>query len=293
MIVRPHIKLNLGLRVLGKRPDGYHDLETVFLPCDAFGDVLEVEPSDEFSLDIDGPCYRGWDPSEDLCCKAWRLLHSECGAGPVRMHLSKRSPVGAGLGGGSADAAFALRALNEMFSLGLQDADLAAFAARLGSDCAFFIYDRPMFATGRGEILEPFDLDLSGYEIRVEVPEGVSVSTKEAYAGLEFGTGTASGRHATLGSVRGRGPSQMGGMRGAAPNRIGGCACSDTSSLRDVLRLPVRSWRDRLVNDFEASVFPLHPEIASLKQRFYDEGAAYAAMSGSGSAVFALFPANK
>ena len=264
MIVRPHIKLNLGLRVLGKRPDGYHDLETLFVPCDAFGDVLEVEPSDEFSLDIDGPCYRGWDPSEDLCCKAWRLLHSECGAGPVRMHLSKHSPVGAGLGGGSSDAAFALRALNEMFSLGLQDADLAAFAARLGSDCAFFIYDRPMFATGRGEILEPFDLDLSGYGIRVEVPEGVSVSTKEAYAGLEIfdyhGKGFPVGRHATLQSV---------------------------------LHLPVSSWRDRLVNDFEASVFPLHPEIAALKQRFYDEGAAYAAMSGSGSAVFALFPANK
>ncbi len=261
MTLQPHIKLNFGLRVLGRRPDGYHDLETLFVPCGAFRDILEIEPAAEFSLEIDGPCYAGWDPAADLCCKAWTLMHAECQAGPVRIHLSKHSPVGAGLGGGSADAAFTLRALNELFSLGLSKAELAAFAARLGSDCAFFIYDQPMSATGRGEVLEPFDIDLSGYEIRVEVPAGVAVSTKEAYTGLEI-------------------PSPALQVR-------------DDKSLQIILHLPVSSWRDRLINDFEASVFPSHPEIAALKQRFYDEGATYAAMSGSGSAVFGLFPANK
>ena len=256
MILRPNVKLNLGLRVLGKRPDGFHELETLFIPCFKYCDELSVESSREFGIEIDGPCYRGWDPSGDLTARAWALLHDECGIGPVRIHLTKNSPVGAGLGGGSADGAFALRMLNELFGLGLTDAVLAEYAARLGSDCPFFIYNRPMFATGRGEILEPFDIDLSAFRIEVAVPEGVAVSTKEAYAGLE---------------VR-----QV--AEGGTPLDV-------------CLRLPVSQWRGRLVNDFERSVFPSHPEIARLKQNFYDQGAVYAAMSGSGSAVFALFPA--
>ena len=255
MTVYPNVKLNLGLRVLGKRPDGYHELESLFIPWDGFRDELCVEPAAEFGIEIGGPCYRGWDPSEDLTARAWRLVRDEFGIGPVCIRLTKNSPVGAGLGGGSADGAFALRALSELFGLGLSDDALAALAARLGSDCPFFIYNRPMFVSGRGDVLEAFDIDLSGYRIEVAVPEGVAVSTREAYAGID-------------------------GMP------LGG----NTSTLRKVLRLPVPDWRGRLVNDFERSVFPAHPEIAVLKERFYADGATYASMSGSGSAIFALFP---
>ena len=258
MTVYPNMKLNLGLRVLGKRPDGYHELESLFIPCEAFRDELCIEPADEFGIEIGGPCYRGWDPSEDLTARAWRLLRDEFGIGPVSIRLIKNSPVGAGLGGGSADGAFALRALSELFGLGLSDAALAGLAARLGSDCPFFIYNRPMFASGRGEILEPFDIDLSGYRIEVAVPDGVAVSTKEAYAGLDEGT-----------------PSPA----------------AAEEPLRATLARPVETWPGRLVNDFERSVFPAHPEIPALKEDFYRRGALYAAMSGSGSAVFALFPA--
>ncbi len=261
MTVYPNVKLNLGLRVLGKRPDGYHELESLFIPWDGFRDELCVEPAAEFGIEIGGPCYRGWDPSEDLTARAWRLVRDEFGIGPVRIRLTKNSPVGAGLGGGSADGAFALRALSELFGLGLSDDALAALAARLGSDCPFFIYNRPMFVSGRGDVLEAFDIDLSGYRIEVAVPEGVAVGTKEAYAGIDAGN------------------------KGVIPSEA-------KESLREVLRLPVPDWRGRLVNDFERSVFPAHPEIPALKERFYAEGASYAAMSGSGSAVFALFPAN-
>ena len=254
MTIYPNVKLNLGLRVLGKRPDGYHDLESLFIPCDAFRDELCIEPADEFGIEIGGPCYRGWDPSEDLTARAWRLLRDEFGIGPVRIRLIKNSPVGAGLGGGSADGAFALRALSDLFGLGLSDAALAGLAARLGSDCPFSIYNRPMFASGRGEVLEAFDIDLSAYRIEIAIPEGVAVSTREAYAGVI--------------------PSEA------------------KESLREVLHLPVSAWPGRLVNDFERSVFPAHPEIPALKEEFYRRGALYAAMSGSGSAVFALFPAN-
>ena len=268
MTVFPNVKLNLGLRVLGKRPDGYHELESLFIPCDAFRDELSIVPAQEFGIEIEGSCYRGWDPSEDLTARAWRLLRDEFGVDPVRISLTKNSPVGAGLGGGSADGAFALRAMNDIFSLGLDDAALAGLAARLGSDCPFFIYNRPMFVTGRGDVLEPFDIDLSGYRIEVAVPEGVAVSTKEAYAGL----GSPPCSHAS--------PRPL--MR---PSSL-------RSSIASLLYLPPEQWRGRLVNDFERSVFPAHPEIAALKEEFYRRGAIYASMSGSGSAVFALFPAN-
>ena len=263
MTVFPNVKLNLGLRVLGKRPDGYHELESLFIPCDAFRDELGIVPAPEFSIEIDGPCYRGWDPSEDLTARAWRLLRDEFGIDPVRIELRKNSPVGAGLGGGSADGAFALCAMNDIFSLELSDSALADLAARLGSDCPFFIYNRPMLVTGRGDVLEPFDIDLSPFRIEVAVPEGVAVSTKEAYAGLDSRHALPSNRHAR----------------------------PDRASLRPALSLPPEQWREALVNDFERSIFPHHPEIAALKEEFYRRGAIYAAMSGSGSAVFALFPA--
>ena len=292
MILRTNVKLNLGLRVLGRRPDGYHDLETLFVPCDAFGDILEVEPlmtrpkgchpeAPACRLEISGPEYRGWAPEDDLVAKAWRLLREEtlqdpalsaiCPGGlpAVHVRLEKHSPVGAGLGGGSADGAFMLKALNDLFGLGLSEDALATRAARLGSDCAFFIYNRPMFATGRGEVLEPFDIDLSGYRIEVAIPEGVAVSTREAYAGLD-----------------GEARSSVRPCSSRPESRDG----SSTPSLLEALKLPVEQWKDAVVNDFERSVFPLHPEIAALKAEMYAKGAVYAAMTGSGSAVFGIIP---
>lgn len=254
MTVYPNVKLNLGLRVLGKRPDGFHELQTAFVPCYAFSDCLEIVPAASFEVDVFGPEYTGWDPSEDLCARAWRLLRADFGIPPVRISLEKRSPVGAGLGGGSADGAFALVALNEMFSLGLSKEALADYAAGLGSDCAFFVYNFPMFGSGRGEVLEPLRLPLDGYRFEVAVPEGVHVSTKEAYEGLKLAAG------------------------------------EEIPDLREVLAItPIERWKDVVVNDFEASVFQKYPAIAELKEEFYRKGAVYAAMSGSGSAVFGIF----
>ena len=197
-----------------------------------------------------------WEPLEDLTARAYGLLDADFDLPPVKIFLEKTAPVGAGLGGGSADAAFALRMLSELFALGLDEAALAAYAARLGSDCAFFVYNRPMIGTGRGEILEPCDIDLSQYELRVDVPAGVSVSTADAYRGIVPREAAAAGR-----------------------------ACP----LREALSRPVAEWRDCLVNDFEATVFAKYPAIADAKQALYDAGATYASMSGSGSAVFGLF----
>lgn len=247
MKIWPDAKINLGLNVLRKREDGYHDLETLFVPCRTFRDELEVEESDRFSIEIN-PC--SWDPDDDLTVRAYRMLQDEFGLPPVSIRLEKNIPVGAGLGGGSSDAAFMLKALNLMFGLGLCEDELARRASSLGSDCAFFIYDRPMMGQGRGEILTPFDLDLSNYEMKVEIPSGVAVSTAEAYSGVRMHSGIP---------------------------------------LREALALPVCEWRRVLANSFEPTVFAIHPEIAALKQRFYDEGAVYASMSGSGSSVFAFF----
>lgn len=278
----PNVKLNLGLNVLRKRPDGFHDLETLFIPYHGFSDILEIVPDAAFSSFDDvagqepsvakkrgdateGSCpakdsieIKGgtWDPQTDLCWRALQILKQDFDIPPVQIILTKRSPVGAGLGSGSSDAAFTLKMLNSMFSLGLGDESLAEYAARLGSDCAFFIYNRPMIGEGRGEILTPYDLDLGGYEIKVEVPEGVSVSTREAYSG-----------------IRPRNPDTS----------------SENISLREALSLPVGEWRGNLVNDFETTVFALHPEIEALKGAMYDRGAVYAAMSGSGSSVFGIF----
>ena len=280
MISYPNVKVNLGLSVLRKRPDGYHDLETLFIPYFDIHDTLEIITGEDFSrtsaslferysnirqaIREDGKVMVtiakaggvDWDPLEDLTVKAYGLLDEEFGLPPVKIFLEKTAPVGAGLGGGSADAAFALRMLSELFALGLDDAALAAHASRLGSDCAFFVYNRPMFGSGRGEVLEPCGIDLSHYVLQVSVPEGVSVGTADAYRGIV--------------------PRDAAGGR-ALP-------------LRKALARPVAEWRDCLVNDFEATVFAKYPAISGAKQALYDAGAIYASMSGSGSAVFGLFP---
>ncbi|MCQ2165001.1 MAG: 4-(cytidine 5'-diphospho)-2-C-methyl-D-erythritol kinase [Bacteroidales bacterium] len=255
MITHPNVKLNLGLSVIRRREDGFHDLETLFVPYTGISDTLEIVPADEFGIDILRKEGVDWDPQQDLTAKAYRLLEADFHIPPVHIRLTKTSPVGAGLGGGSADAAFALRMLNALFGLSIDDGTLASYAARLGSDCAFFIYNRPMLGSGRGEILTPYDIDLSGYEIQVVVPEGIAVSTREAYGGIT--------------------PREK--------------LTEAPVALMDALSLPVEEWKNALVNDFEATVFKAHPELAAIKQSLYDSGAIYAAMSGSGSALFALY----
>ena len=277
MIAYPNVKLNVGLLVLRRREDGYHDLDTLFIPYSGFHDTLEIITGDDYSrtsahlqetyspeqmtqgITPDGKLMVtlarkegvDWDPLKDLTARAYGLLAEQHKLPPMKIYLEKTSPVGAGLGGGSADAAFALRMISELAGLSLSDEELAAFAAQLGSDCAFFIYNRPMLGSGRGEILEPFDLDLSGWRLEVTVPEGIAVSTADAY-------------------------------RGITPRM-------PAVPLRELLLLPVEQWNGKVVNDFETTVFAKYPRLAEIKQSLYDAGAVYAAMSGSGSALFALY----
>lgn len=258
MISYPTPKINIGLHILRRREDGFHDIETLFYPVDAFHDELEIVPSSKFSIDIQGA---DWDAQSDLTAKAWRLLAAECGIGPVAIRVRKGIPVGAGLGGGSSDCAFALKMLNELFSLDLSTVELEEYAAHLGADCAFFIRNIPQWGTGKGEILTPAAIDLSAHKIRVEIPEGVHVRTADAYKGL---------------TPRDKWP--------ADPLRE-----TPNSSLREALGSPLTQWRGTVVNDFEASVFPDHPAIAALKEKMYADGALYASMSGSGAAVYGIF----
>ncbi len=287
MISRPNVKINLGLDVLRKRPDGYHDIDTLFVPYFRICDTLEIVSGDAWSetsasiserydhssqvaqaVSDDGRVMVtvarregvDWDPLSDLTVKAYRLLAADFGLGPVKIYLEKNAPVGAGLGGGSADGAFALRMLSGMFSLGLSDDRLAEYASHLGSDCAFFVYNVPMTGEGRGEILRPYALqgfdygqEGSGFSYRVEVavPAGVSVSTAEAY-------------------------------RGITP-------AEPSEPLEQRLGRPVAEWKNVLKNDFEATVFRAHPELAPFKASIYDSGAVYASMSGSGSAMFGIY----
>lgn len=251
MLTFPDAKINLGLNVISKRPDGYHNLETVMMPVPSH-DILEVvrATDDQDSLHCSG---RKVDcPMEkNLVYKALLCMRQHFDIPPVAIYLDKQTPDGAGLGGGSADAAYMLKALNELFALGASDSKLAGMAATIGADCPFFIYDRPMFCTGTGTELEPIDLQLpAGLWILIVKPE-VSVPTREAYAGL-------------------------------TPK-------SPAEPLLDILKLPVREWQGRLVNDFEESVFDRYPRIAEIKNRLIRLGAVYASMSGSGSAVFGFF----
>ncbi len=310
MITNPPVKINLGLNVLRKRPDGFHDLETLFYPCLQMHDTLEIIQGDDYSrtsarlcalygdrsMISDMSCRASdsideehdeiptlsqgisgdgklmitvarkegvdWPVLKDLCAKAYQMLDADFGLPPVKIYLEKTSPVGAGLGGGSADAAYTLKMLAEMFGLDVDEQKLRDYAARLGSDCAFFVSDSPMIGEGRGEILTPYNLNINivedetsarpgDYLLKIIVPEEIHVSTAEAYKGIV--------------------PS--------VPEH----------SLKDVLAKPVEEWKDLLINDFERTVFVAHPEIEAIKRSLYDSGAEYASMSGSGSALFALY----
>lgn len=248
MILFPPAKINLGLRIVRKRADGYHDLETGLVPV-PWRDALEVIESDTFSFQTSGLPIPG-EPPSNLCVRAYRLLQHDFDLPPVAVHLHKIIPMGAGLGGGSSDAASMLVLLNDLFELALSPSVLEDYAAQLGSDCPFFIAPRPRLASGTGTTLKDLPLDLSGKHLVVVYPN-VSVTTAEAYARVV--------------------PQQP------------------DSELRDLLTQPIETWKDRVVNDFEASVFQQHPALADIKEQLYRAGAAYASLSGSGSALYGLF----
>jgi len=244
-------KINLGLHVTAKRPDGFHNIETVFFPV-AWSDIIEVVPAPQL-LDVALTCTGlpiDVEPKKNLCVKAYRLLQKDFSLPPVQFFLHKIVPFGAGLGGGSSNAAFVLHALNEIFSLSLSQKELQNYAAHLGSDCAFFVYNTPMLATGRGEILQPIEVNLSGYELLIVKPN-VGVSTAEAYAGV-------------------------------IPQK-------PPCPLQHIVNQDIKEWRELLVNDFEPSVFAKYPQLRDIKNRLYDYDAVYAAMSGSGSSIFGIF----
>lgn len=248
MILFPPAKINLGLKVLSKRADGYHEIESCMLAI-PMTDVLEVLPATDFSFRQSGILVDV--PEEhNLCVKAFRLFQERYKIGNVWIHLRKQLPMGAGLGGGSADATYVLLALNELFETRLSDDTLRNLAAELGSDCPFFVSKSAQIARGRGEILSEIPLNLSGWYLKIVNP-GIHIGTKEAYSGVHFST--------------------------------------ETKSLEALLSEPIERWKDVIKNDFETSIFEHHPSIAALKSELYAEGAVYASMSGSGSTVFGLF----
>ncbi|MDD4923152.1 MAG: 4-(cytidine 5'-diphospho)-2-C-methyl-D-erythritol kinase [Bacteroidales bacterium] len=254
MICFPNAKINLGLRIIEKRPDGYHNLETVFYPI-GLKDALESVPNThqaEFTLSVSGlnGTETSCKPAENLVTKAFRLIQSKYHIQPSDFFLHKAIPTGAGLGGGSSDAAFTLQMINEINNLGLSNNELEVFSAHLGADCAFFIKNNPIFASGIGTVFEDIALSLKGYFLVLVKPD-VHVSTAEAYSLVH-------------------------------PAR-------PEFSLKKVLTDPISTWKNTVVNDFEVSVFERYPQIRSIKEQMYLNGAIYTSMSGSGSSVFGLF----
>lgn len=253
MITFPNAKINLGLNIIEKRPDGYHNLETIFYPIN-LQDALEVtrreNGGDECTLHISGALLEG-EPEDNLVVKAYKLLKKDYPEMlPIDIHMYKHIPAGAGLGGGSSDAAHMIKLLNDKFSLGLTTEQMEEYAAQLGADCAFFVQNRPVFATGIGNVFEPVELSLKGYHIILIKPD-IFVSTRDAFAEIK-------------------------------PAR-------PAVSLKEIVKQPIETWKDSMKNDFEDSVFKKFPEIAAIKDELYDLGAVYAAMSGSGSSVFGIF----
>ena len=258
MILYPNCKINVGLRVVRKREDGYHDLETIFYPVMGLHDELEIDASKGFSFVQEGivvDC-----PAEsNLIVRCYRQMREHYPEiGDVHIRFRKHIPFGAGLGGGSSDAAHTAIALNEIFQLGLSREQLANEVRTLGADCPFFIYNTPCFAEGIGDVLHPIDFSLSGLRI-VMIKPACGVSTREAYSGIHLEAEQSNARHSAMSS----------------------------------LYCDKRWWEHAcFANDFEQSVFPLHPEIGYIKQRLSEAGALFASMSGSGSTVFGLFENN-
>jgi len=248
MINFPNAKINIGLNITERRPDGYHNLETVFYPLQ-INDALEIIVSDELSFHSSGLEIPGR-MEDNLCVKGYHMLKNDFDLPPIAIHLHKHIPIGAGLGGGSADAAFFIKLANDKFELGLSIAQMQDYARRLGADCAFFIENKPVFAFERGDEFEPVRLDLSRYHIALVMPP-VHVSTAEAFSGI----------------------------KPAEPKE----------SLMELISLPITQWRKYIRNDFEETIFKNHPAIRGVKASLYEAGALYASMSGSGASVFGIF----
>jgi 4-diphosphocytidyl-2-C-methyl-D-erythritol kinase len=248
MIIFPNAKINIGLNVIDRRADGYHNLETIFYPVN-LKDALEIVVADELSFQSSGLEIPGL-MEDNLCIKGYHLLKKDFDLPPVKIHLHKHIPIGAGLGGGSADAAFFIRIVNQNFNLGMTDEQMIGYARKLGADCAFFIKNEPVFAFEIGDEFESIKLDLSKYQIILVMPP-VHVSTAEAY-------------------------------RGVTPSPV-------KDSLMELIYEPVTEWKKLIKNDFEISVFKNHPEIRGVKAALYEAGALYASMSGSGASVFGIF----
>lgn len=253
--IEAYAKINLGLNIVSKRADGYHNLETVFYPVYKIKDTLTIDTDipecqvHKCEITINGLEIAG-NSQDNLIVKAYNLLDSKYSLPRVRITLDKRIPTQAGMGGGSSDCTATFRLLNDRFNLNISNDDMRSMAATLGADCAFFIDSQPSFATGIGEILEPVNVSLDNYEIVVVKPD-IAVSTKEAFSKI-------------------------------TPHKPEKCC-------KDIVQQPIETWRTELTNDFEQSIFALYPEIGKIKESLYNDGAVYAAMSGSGSAVFGIF----
>lgn len=248
MIIFPDAKINIGLNITERRPDGYHNLDTVFYPV-KINDVLEIIESDTLSFESSGLSIPGR-TEDNLCIKAWHLLKKDHNIPSVKIYLHKHIPIGAGLGGGSSDAAYFIRLMNKSFDLNLSVEQMQDYARTLGADCAFFIESKPVFAYGKGDQFKPVDLDLSGYKIVLVMPPA-HVSTAGAYRGVR-----------------------------PAPVK---------TSLQELITLPIAEWRKYIKNDFEESIFKNHAVVRGAKAALYEAGAEYASMSGSGASVFGIF----
>ena len=252
MVVFPNAKINLGLRITSKRPDGYHNLDTVFYPIE-LRDVLEIikaPNNNDASIVITGKEIQG-STEKNLCLKAYQLIkedHPEITG--IQIHLHKSIPMGAGMGGGSADGAFMLSLLHSLFKLGLSEEKMSKYALKLGSDCPIFIKNKPCYATGRGELLEEIDIDLSGYYLLIVSP-GIHISTADAFGQIK-------------------------------PN-------SSIKNCKEIVQLPIEKWKDLLINDFEKTVFEIHPVLKTIKEKLYSMGAIYASMTGTGSTLYGIF----
>ncbi|PID94650.1 MAG: 4-(cytidine 5'-diphospho)-2-C-methyl-D-erythritol kinase [Bacteroidales bacterium] len=252
MLLFSNAKINIGLNIVGKRTDGYHNIETIFYPIQELCDALEIVESQRLSLNVSGQKITD-DIEDNLIVRAYRILQHDFELPSVMFYLKKTIPTGAGLGGGSSNAAFTLKALNQMFCLGLTDSQLGDYAQRLGADCRFFVKNKPAYAEEKGDVLSDINLNLTNKYL-VLVKPNIHISTQEAYAGVKID--------------------------------------KSAFDLRDIVSLPIEKWSDVVKNDFEKTIFRKYPLLDDIKNRLYSYGALYASMSGSGSTVYGLFDQN-
>jgi 4-diphosphocytidyl-2-C-methyl-D-erythritol kinase len=247
MILYPNAKINLGLNILSKRDDGFHNLISVFYPLHNYFDILEIVPATKFLFTTSGLNIPG---KTNLCEKAYALMNSKYNINPIHIHLHKNIPIGSGLGGGSSDASYVLKGINQLFNLNIDNCTLQKISLEIGADCPFFIQNKVKLVSGIGDVMNDIDLDISEYEIRV-INTGIHISTKEAFSEI---------------------------------------VCDNTNnSLQNLAFLPIEKWKYSITNDFEKNIFNKYPKIKESKQKLYDSGAIYSSMTGTGSAVYGVF----